>query len=84
MKEKYFKVNESIKSVIELMDDRTAGKFIKSVCNYAFYGDVCPICGGPVDTVYSRIVGFFTPIRSYSKPRLAEWKLREWHNINGE
>ena len=40
MKEKYFKVNESIKSVIELMDDRTAGKFIKSVCNYAFYGDV--------------------------------------------
>lgn len=60
------------------------GKINACKTNHAFYGDVCPICGGPVDTVYSRIVGFFTPIRSYSKPRLAEWKLREWHNINGE
>lgn len=60
------------------------GKINACKTNHAFYGDVCPICGGPVDTVYSRIVGFFTPIRSYSKPRLAEWRLREWHNINGE
>ena len=60
------------------------GKINACKTNHAFYGDICPICGGPVDTVYSRIVGFFTPIRSYSKPRLAEWKLREWHNINGE
>ena len=60
------------------------GKINACKTNHAFYGDICPICGGPVDTVYSRIVGFFTPIRSYSKPRLAEWELREWHNINGE
>lgn len=60
------------------------GKINACKTNHAFYGDICPICGGPVDTIYSRIVGFFTPIRSYSKPRLAEWKLREWHNINGK
>lgn len=40
MKERHFKVNETISNVIELMDDKTAGKFIKSVCNYAFYGDI--------------------------------------------
>ena len=60
------------------------GKINACKTNHAFYGDVCPICGEPVATTYSRIVGFFVPIKTYSKPRLEEWKLREWHNINGE
>lgn len=25
--------------------------------NHAFYGDICPVCGKPVDTEYTRIVG---------------------------
>ena len=50
--------------------------------NHAFYGKVCPICGGPVETEYTRIVGFYTPIKSWSKPRKAEYKMREWEDIN--
>lgn len=52
--------------------------------NHAFYGDVCPICGEPVDTEYTRIVGFFTPIKTWSKERKAEYEMREWENINGQ
>lgn len=50
--------------------------------NHAFYGKTCPICGEPVDTEYTRIVGFFTPVKTYSKERTAEFKLREWEAIN--
>lgn len=38
MKEKYFKVTESIADSVQSMEDRTAGKFIKAVCDYAFKG----------------------------------------------
>lgn len=50
--------------------------------NHAFYGDICPICGKPVATQYTRIVGFYTPIKTWSKERTAEYKLRRWENIN--
>ena len=51
--------------------------------NHAFYGTKCPICGGEVATEYTRIVGFYTPIKSWSKERKAEFKLRQWEHING-
>ena len=50
--------------------------------NHAFYGNVCPICGGPVETEYTRIVGFYTPVRTYSKEPKAEYAMRRWENIN--
>ena len=50
--------------------------------NHAFFGKICPICGEPVATEYSRIVGFYTPVRTYSKERKAEWAMREWENVN--
>ena len=46
--------------------------------NHAFFGKVCPICGGPVETEYTRIVGFYTPVKTYSKERKAEFKMRKW------
>lgn len=52
--------------------------------NHAFFGKVCPICGGPVATEYTRIVGFYTPIKTWGKERKAEYKMREWENINKE
>ena len=52
--------------------------------NHAFFGKVCPICGGPVHTEYTRIVGFYTPVMTYSKERKAEFKLRKWENVNGD
>ncbi len=50
--------------------------------NHGFFGKICPICGEPVATEYSRIVGFYTPVRTYSKERKAEWAMREWENVN--
>ena len=50
--------------------------------NHGFFGKVCPVCGEPVATEYSRIVGFYTPVRTYSKERKAEWAMREWENVN--
>ena len=50
--------------------------------NHAFFGKVCPICGEPVETEYTRIVGFYTPIKTWSGPRKEEYKLREWSDVN--
>ena len=50
--------------------------------NHAFFGTKCPVCGGDVATEYTRIVGFYTPIRTYSKERKEEFAMREWHNVN--
>jgi ribonucleoside-triphosphate reductase len=50
--------------------------------NHAFYGKKCPVCGGDVETEYTRIVGFYTPIKTWSKTRKEEYKLREWENVN--
>lgn len=52
--------------------------------NHAFYGKICPTCNKPVATEFSRIVGFFTPVRTYSKERKAEFDLREWVDTNSE
>lgn len=50
--------------------------------NHGFYGDTCPICGKPVETTYQRVVGFLTPVSSYSKERKAEFKKRDWMELN--
>ena len=51
--------------------------------NHAFYGKICPTCGNPVETEYTRIVGFYVPVKTYSKERKAEFALREWENVDG-
>ena len=50
--------------------------------NHAFYGRTCPVCGKPVATEYTRIVGFYTPIKTWSKARQDEYTMRRWENIN--
>ena len=50
--------------------------------NHAFYGSTCPCCGRPVETEYTRIVGFYTPIKTWSKERTNEYKLRKWEPVN--
>ena len=52
--------------------------------NHAFYGAKCPVCGEPVDTEFTRIVGFYTPVKTYSKERKAEFEMRKWGDINAE
>lgn len=51
--------------------------------NHAFFGDKCPECGGEVVTEYTRIVGFYVPVKTYSKERKEEYKMRNWENVNG-
>ena len=51
--------------------------------NHAFYGNgPCPVCGKPKDAEFTRIVGFYTKINSWSQTRKDEFKLRKWDNIN--
>ena len=50
--------------------------------NHAFYGKICPVCGEPVDSEYTRIVGFYTKIKSWSDERKKEYKLRKWEAVN--
>ncbi|MDD5022192.1 MAG: anaerobic ribonucleoside-triphosphate reductase [Endomicrobiaceae bacterium] len=50
--------------------------------NHGFYGEVCPICGERKATTYQRIVGFLTPEKTYSKERKAEFKMRDWMDLN--
>lgn len=50
--------------------------------NHAFYGTTCPICGCPIETEYTRIVGFYTPISTWSSERNNEYQMRKWEPIN--
>ena len=50
--------------------------------NHAFFGTKCPVCGGDVHTEYTRVVGFYVPIATWSAPRKAEFEMREWENVN--
>lgn len=58
------------------------GKVAQCKNYHSYYGKRCPICGEPTETEYTRIVGFYTPVRSYSTTRKAEFKLREWMPLN--
>ena len=51
--------------------------------NHAFYGTTCPICGKPIATEFTRIVGFYTPIKTWSKERKKEYGMRRWLNTKG-
>lgn len=52
--------------------------------NHAFYGSICPECGKPVATEYTRVVGFYTPIKTWSKERNAEYKMRKWEKFDAD
>jgi len=50
--------------------------------NHGFYGEVCPTCGKPKTTTYQRIVGFLTPMSTYSDERKKEFLMRDWLDID--
>ena len=55
-----------------------------SACNdnHAFYGDTCPVCGKPKSAEFTRIVGFYTKIQTWSKERRVEYGMRKWDKVN--
>lgn len=50
--------------------------------SHAFYGSVCPKCGNPVDSEFTRIVGFYTKTKTWSKERTDEYHMRKWESVN--
>ena len=60
------------------------GKVAQCKNYHSFYGKVCPTCGEPMETEYTRIVGFYTPTKTYSKERKAEYNMREWLSLNSK
>ena len=50
--------------------------------HHGFVGtNTCPICGEGVMDTWQRIVGFFEPVRHYSKDRKREFFERKWYEI---
>ena len=49
---------------------------------HLFYGDICPTCGARKTAEFTRTVGFYTKIDTWSKERKAEYKLREWQPLS--
>ena len=58
------------------------GKVSQCKNYHSFYGEICPECSEPVETTYTRVAGFYTPTKSYSKQRKEEFNLRRWDNLN--
>lgn len=58
------------------------GKMSSCDNGHLFYGDVCPKCGQEKTSEFTRTVGFYTKIDSWSKERKEEYKLREWMELN--
>lgn len=55
-----------------------------SVCinEHGYIGDgSCPTCGEPKFDEFTRVVGFLTPSKSYSKERKEEFNNRRWYNV---
>lgn len=55
-----------------------------SVCKneHGYIGDGnCPICGQPKYDEFTRVVGFLTPSKSYSKERKEEFENRKWYDV---
>ena len=60
------------------------GKISQCKKYHSFYGDYCPICNMPASRVFTRTVGFYTPINTWSAPRKEEFHLREWMSIDSK
>lgn len=85
-----FKNYETAKKMVEYIADQGVTYFAFNTkiqaCedNHAFYGTTCPICGKPIATEYTRVVGFLVPVKTWTKERKAEYKLRKWEKVNGD
>ena len=60
------------------------GKISQCENYHSFYGNICPICGKYKAAEFTRTVGFYTKIASWSKERKEEFKMREWMPLNSK
>lgn len=81
---------ETARKMVEYIADQGATYFAFNTkiqaCedNHAFYGTTCPICGKPMATEYTRVVGFLTPVKTWTKDRRKEYTMRRWAPVNIE
>lgn len=58
------------------------GKMSSCKNQHLFYGDTCPECKEPKNAEYTRTVGFYTKTDTWTKPRKAEGKMRDFMPLN--
>lgn len=79
---------ETAKKMVEYIADQGVTYFAFNTkiqtCedNHAFYGTTCPECGKPMSTEYTRVVGFYTPVKTWTSDRRKEYTMRRWENVN--
>lgn len=53
--------------------------------NHSFVGGTtCPNCGKPVENTWTRIVGFYTPVKAWSPKRREEFDERKWYTLTDD
>lgn len=81
----------SVDNMMELMDYAAEQGVVYWAVNYAIKrctgnhvwidGDTCPYCGGPVNEVTTRVVGFFTNVAHWNPSRREyDWPNRQFYN----
>ena len=81
----------SVDNMMELMDYAAEQGVVYWAVNYAIKrctgnhvwidGDTCPYCGGPVNEVTTRVVGFFTNVAHWNPTRREyDWPNRQFYN----
>ena len=60
------------------------GKMSSCKNQHLFYGDICPTCKCKKVAEYTRTVGFYTKMSTWSEPRKKEGNMREWLPLNKE
>lgn len=80
----YDKARELVEYIADAGNTYFAFNHRIQTCHYghAFFGKKCPVCGGDVETEYTRIVGFYTAINTWSKPRREEYDMRQYKDLN--
>jgi ribonucleoside-triphosphate reductase len=86
--DKPFNNFETAKKMVEYIADQGVTYFAFNtkiqVCedNHAFYGTTCPECGKPMATEYCRVVGFYTPVNTWTRDRRKEYTMRRWESVD--
>ena len=80
---------DGVKELIKNLCENTQLPYVAFTKSYAIcekcgmtddLSEICPKCGGDTD-VYSRVTGFYRPIKSYNRGKLAEFKDRKHLNV---
>ena len=59
----------------------SAFNIVTNVCEsgHGFFTAKCPKCGGEIADQFTRVVGFLTPVSSFSNERKKEFNQRKWY-----